>query len=998
VELSDDDEENIDPRERELHMNEDDGGSDSYQDEGEYENDRMSDEDAPGEDYYDDDQDIHDPRFCSSGPVPFTAAQSYNNSTRSSNYLTGSPRYSRPTEDMLDFGARSVDGSRFERPSELMYGKIARPIYMRMGTATIAESDDLLLGTEELITRLYEEGVGPDADEDALKKALGTVPSEILTLWEDYNEATGAHVSEEYAAVLGPGPGASAFGKANFVANLLLRLRQPPMQTNHEPRHSLSASLRSFNLPLAPSEPEPLPQLILEWINEYHQPARDHLIVIQKHRPSPAAHPEFWSTVLNGLMLGKVIAVTNALKNAGWKYSSPDDEEFYNGLALKNIEIVINDAIDVLQICPAIKGNWDIRSSDWTLYRLKVSQALENLKNFAEGVNRDRRQPDLNFDRSSLGRSMHSMSEIAKKAESQVPWGIYQRLTTLYDLLLGEQTAIISNASDWFEATVGLVVWWNPSRGERKLALGRSQMSARASDLEVYLDRLSEAFYIATSEKSDLQVQTLNEVEVALACVCEGDVESVLGLLRAWSGPVSSAVAEIAYLGGWLPAVEQSLISMGSLDQDDMDVLGISAPSNITQDVKDLTLIAYATSLADIEDLRTEATLSHPMIIREGWELAIEILGRLNSSERLDHEIDVLIKKFSFDSSETVDKLWKLLNGLGMTSHAENIAEVSFPKKIIESSNIFQNYANSLAEGSYKYGEALYYYALSHKSDKVKNVLDLLISYSLIHSVAYPPESELDPHLKKLISSPKAALSEMSKADFEAAQLLQKMISGYATLRRFYDLRDAEVNLSPGEKSKTRPFARRREATAALMAVITSSDDNIRGGLYDEASGAVVSVDFLLALLGEAMSFVNQTNSTITIPQINTLLKTIEDIQAVTPRVYTACEEFFEMVIASTPGLAGSNPMDMLKKSTSSLSGAGSFSMVGSSMLASQLQRSVTTSGLLSKGNIKRGWDWRRGLKAGVKGEDMLRILRFGLAQDLARAWIVEADGLGMDE
>lgn len=238
----------------------------------------------------------------------------------------------------------------------------------------------------------------------------------------------------------------------------------------------------------------------------------------------------------------------------------------------------------------------------------------------------------------------------------------------------------------------------------------------------------------------------------------------------------------------------------------------------------------------------------------------------------------------------------------------------------------------------------------------------------------------------------------MSKADFEAAQLLQKLISGYATLRRFYDLRDEEVHLSAGEKPKIRPLARRREAIAALMAVITSSDDNIRGGLYDEESGAVVSVDFLLALLGESMTFVNDPNSTITISQINALLKTIEDVQTVTPRVYAACDEFFQTVIASTPGLKGSNPMDMLKKSTSSLSGAGSFSLVGSSMLASQLQRSIGSSGVLAKGDVKRGWDWRRGLAAGVKGEDVLKILRFGLAKQLAKAWMVEADGLGVEE
>lgn len=291
------------------------------------------------------------------------------------------------------------------------------------------------------------------------------------------------------------------------------------------------------------------------------------------------------------------------------------------------------------------------------------------------------------------------------------------------------------------------------------------------------------------------------------------------------------------------------------------------------------------------------------------------------------------------------------------------------------------------------YGEALWYYALAHRSKKVKDVLDLLISLSLIHSLAYPLEAELDDHLRRLISSPKATLNEMSKMDFEAARLLHKMLSGYATLRRFYDLRDEEVKFVDGEKPQTMSLARKLEATTALVTVITSADDNIRGGLYDESRGAVVNVDFLLALLGEAMVLVNQPNHTITTHQIHILLKAIEDLQTVTPRVYGACNEFFQTVVASTQGLKGSSPMDMLKKSTSSLSGTSSFSLIGSFSVASQLQKSIGSSGVMVKGNIKRGWDWRKGLSAGTTGEEVLQILRFALAKELAKAWILEADG-----
>jgi hypothetical protein len=281
---------------------------------------------------------------------------------------------------------------------------------------------------------------------------------------------------------------------------------------------------------------------------------------------------------------------------------------------------------------------------------------------------------------------------------------------------------------------------------------------------------------------------------------------------------------------------------------------------------------------------------------------------------------------------------------------------------------------------------------LAHNSQKVKDVLDLLVSFSLIQSTAYPPEAEMDDHLRNLVSSPKTALTEMSQMDQESAELLHRSLSGYATLRKFYDLRDEEI-LSNGKKPQKGAIARKTEAANALMAVIISSDDNIRGGLYDEGRGAIVSVDFLLALLGEAMVFVNQPDYTASISQIDILLKAIEDLQTVGTRVYSACTEFLQTVIASGQGLKGSSPTDMLRKTTSNVSGtSGSFSMVGSSMLASQLKQSMSSSGVIVRGNVKRAWDWRRGISAGTSGDDLLRILRLGLAQDLAKAWLAEAD------
>lgn len=290
----------------------------------------------------------------------------------------------------------------------------------------------------------------------------------------------------------------------------------------------------------------------------------------------------------------------------------------------------------------------------------------------------------------------------------------------------------------------------------------------------------------------------------------------------------------------------------------------------------------------------------------------------------------------------------------------------------------------------------MWYYALAHRPGKVRDVMHFLIAYSLIQSAAYPPVAETDDYLHRLLKQRNTTLEQLARQDLEAAELLGKMLAGYATLRKFYEIRDDE----------SLPIARRQKsAAAALTMVIASSDDNIRGGLYDSSRDAIVGEDFLLALLGEALIFVNHSqrehgsSPLITLEQLDILLKAIEDVQAVGGRVYDTCKEFFQLVLASAPALLkGSTPADLMRKSTEK----GSMVMSGSSMLASQLHRSVaggappgsSTSGPLApKGSLKRGWDWRSGLDSSTSAEDVLRILRLGLTKDLAKLWLVEADG-----
>ncbi|ESZ90469.1 hypothetical protein SBOR_9141 [Sclerotinia borealis F-4128] len=923
------------------------------------------DQDMRSEDGDYEDEDVDDYRSESRGTKSMkrNIYNQHSNSVRFAS-TSGSMRQSKGNQ-LVDFRG-SLAEPQGEKVQSSDFASIAKTISQGLGIPAVDEEDDLILKTEAIITKLYDQGVGKADNEEKLQRALAVIPSELTALWQEYSERSPVDNEEEYASVIGPGPAASEFAKANYLAHLALQIH-----------HSKPVEKGSGTVV------KPLPQILLDWLDEYHNPFRHQLPDIQFNRPSPAAHQLFWTTMHNNIVRGKVMTVINYLKSAGWRYSWSDADDVaaqggadgFTGVALANVEKVVDDAINVLSLCPAVHGDWNIHGSDWKLFRLRISQAIEDLKHFAEGGahHEPARGPSI---RSSRG---GEYSNLAKRAASRVPWNIYQNLLTLYSLAMGESIPIIENSQDWCEATIGLLLWHDEEKDQRRLAPGRSINSLRASVMNYEsgndIRKLRRAFEVVAASNTDFHVNSNDMVEVGLACLFQGDTESLICILRAWSGPVSSALAEVASLTGWLPRTEpQGLLAAGELDQEDLDLINFGG-STVQDGVKDLTLITYARSLQDVPEL--SAVIGHAEIKKEGWELAIAVLGRLDSEKRSEDMVEEIMRTVNLDSAGIVDKLWRLLNDLGMSSQAEAIA---------------MSYADSLARDNISPGEALWYYALAHNSAKVKDVLDTLIQLCLVYSTAYPPETELDDHLQRLISSPKNAISEMSSMDIEAAELVHTSLSGYATLRRFYTLRDQEVALSPGTKPSMGAIVRRSEAANALLALIISSDDNIRGGIYDEARGAVIPIHYILALLGEAMPFVNQPDSLLSTSQIDILLRTMEDIQGIGPRIYSVCNAFLETVIKNASGLKGSNPMDLLSKSSSGTS--GSFSMVGSSMMASQFHKSVTASGLLNKENINRGWDWRKGIKAGMTAEDILRMLRLGLAKDLARAWLEETDDM----
>ena len=158
---------------------------------------------------------------------------------------------------------------------------------------------------------------------------------------------------------------------------------------------------------------------------------------------------------------------------------------------------------------------------------------------------------------------------------------------------------------------------------------------------------------------------------------------------------------------------------------------------------------------------------------------------------------------------------------------------------------MLQKHADLILENTEDYGRAFKYYARSQAVKKIRNVLDLLTSMSLVRSEAFPTQNSLDEVFKSFLDNAGTAYEELFRLDNQSATMLHESMSGYATIRRFYSLRDGSLN------AKDRADQSRR----VLLAVIASAADNINGGILDEKRSALIRFEGLLVLLGEALVF-----------------------------------------------------------------------------------------------------------------------------------------------
>lgn len=570
-----------------------------------------------------------------------------------------------------DIYRTSAMRSTMAQNKELKYAILAKDLYGHSGFATASEPDNVILQTEAVVNRLYDEGVGAEDDEEKLDSTLSKACVRLVNdIWTPHMESL-PRARDEHSAKVGPSSSAPAFEKATYLANLVFCIHHTP---------PVPDAFGGSRVPL-------LPEALFRWQEDEHNLDGNQINMILQNRPSPAAHSMFWTAVFNTLIRGNIAGTVRLLRNAAWESvkKTSRGEPAYIGQALANIRRGVEDLCQVMEGCPSVSNrNWDIRGSDWTLFRLKAKAAQEALISFAEGKDRSNfvssRFADSQISISSGGKA--SLTGLARKAESQIPWDVYENLQSLYAILTGEPEAILAAAQDWCEATIGLFGWWDDGHNKHTRGLSHSRLfhsvHTAAGDEDFY-DRLALSLHTAT--ESDFHFNSADAVEVGVASAFEGNVEGVIGFLRLWSLSIAASVAEIASLGRWLPPPEpQNLISMSEFDVDELEVLGMkqSAGPDEKDGIKDSTLIQYARSLRDRKHI--SGTTHRGRVSQDGWEIAVQVVGRMDSHERSEEMVQELLKDVlgTIDESSRVpvDKMWRLLSDLGMINFAEDAAEV----------------------------------------------------------------------------------------------------------------------------------------------------------------------------------------------------------------------------------------------------------------------------------------------------------------------------------
>ena len=579
---------------------------------------------------------------------------------------------------------------------------IVKNMAKRMGIAPLMETDDFITKTEDILQEeFYGTETSATTHENPLIPALPHASEMLSQFWRSRrdHDIAKAPPMQDVTIGIGPAEGEPALHKSIFLAALLLQLRHPPTAKGKQAlavtRLNRPSTLSKSHQDSTPTNPTAFPKILVDWMEKEHNAYQSTINEVQSLHPNPTAHSNYWDIIHVCTMRGKLGETLRILRRSNFSHARTAREdgqgdEGYNGTQVKNIERVVNRAIQVLELCPALQDDdWNVTGNEWIIFRKRVQQATEDLATFAEARDRDLDSTKSAFDSSNFGllNTTMSLTQSTRRAESKVPWTVYQKLKIMYGILLGEATEILSSAQDWVEATVGLTIWWNGDDDEdiTVSSLAQTRRSLRPSQSRgprlvdvnatpAYLRRLAYAFAWSTDETDEdsFQINSMNPVEVGLASIFEGNVSGVIGLLRGWSLPVVSAVAEIASAGGWFEtSVENNLMDL-DLDENDRSLLNghsIQGPPM----TKDSILMEYANALSR----KVEIQRSPGKAAYEGWELSITLLSRLDDDSVAQKRVGELLDRLDLNSDSRINKILEICQDFNMVKEARSITEVS---------------------------------------------------------------------------------------------------------------------------------------------------------------------------------------------------------------------------------------------------------------------------------------------------------------------------------
>lgn len=542
--------------------------------------------------------------------------------------------------------------------------------------ATLQEPDNTILDTERVLKKVNESLNSDTAETRA--GVLGDAARELVALWQ---AAAKTNSKSSLSSSLSGAP--VGLSNASRLASLLLNIHHPPPVGQNQRTSALSLVPRG-----EARQYTPVPKLLLDWLNHTYSGVSEVELVLKEAR-GYSKHHSFWEAVQASAVRGNFSQTLQLLQGAKLEVaeSAQNDglgDNGYTGSHLRYANEAIRSAINLLRECPAVASDdWDVKGHDWNIFRSRVYQVYNDLQELAEGASVSRHGISQPFQAPHFGISQSQasfrLSVSSRKAESRVPWTVYEELRRLYQLLLGNEEEILAISADWIEAVIGLTIWWNGEEddfAQGSLAASRRSLmrSQRVRTVDVtpvtaYCQRLSSSF-AAVVENSDeeFSVNVTDRFEVGLACVLDDNIEGVLHILRGWSLTAATAIAEVASAGGWYNPGGGLL---GGFDQSDLMVLSYNEQHRSGATKDDLQL-AYSSALSS----KDTVTSQDGQTSKEGWELAVQVLSRLDDSITASQRIESIINGLPLDSTEQVDKISQLCRSMNLTSQAVSIALV----------------------------------------------------------------------------------------------------------------------------------------------------------------------------------------------------------------------------------------------------------------------------------------------------------------------------------